>query len=131
MRPGQTAAPVPAPPAAPELAFVLQHRADLALSPEQVRMLTAANEQYQKATATVRQALENAANGSRQEMAGRGARGETEQELQARFAAVSDYSRQLALARRTAWEAIAPRLAAPQRQRAEVLWDRHLKGAGG
>jgi hypothetical protein len=128
VRPGRTSMTVPAPPAAPEVAFLLEKRHELTLTPGQIRTLTAIERQWQRDTAALREALDRSASVFHRRMQEQGGKGQTLARLEEEAAAVSDYSRQLYAARRTAWQQAARQLTAAQRQRAETLWNEKLGG---
>jgi hypothetical protein len=126
VRPGQTSMRLPALRQAPEIAFVLEKRAELELQPPQVRALTALDRRWQQETAALREALGRASAAFRAGMEERHGRGEMIRDLEERAAAVSDYSRQLAAARRAGWESAARELTPAQRERAAALWNERL-----
>src|SRR5262249_56670821 len=116
VRPGQTSISIPAPPAAPEIGFVLAKRSELRLTSRQVGALMALNREHVRATAALREALDRAARDFRADMGARRGEHATVEQLQSRTASVSDDSRQIYAARRAAGGAAARTpTAAPRR----------------
>jgi len=128
LRPEQTSISIPAPPAAPEIGFVLAKRSELGLTSRQVGALMALNREHVRATAALREALDRAARDFQADMGARRGEHATVEQLQSRTASVSDYSRQIYTARRDAWDAAARTLTAAQRRQAEALWDEEMSG---
>lgn len=126
--PGQASLPERPTRPAPEPGFVLEQREALRLNPRQVRGLTAVRDRYERETVALREALEWSAGSFKTGMQERAERGETLQGLQERGAAVSTLSRQLAAARRGAWEEAGGHLTAGQREQAEALWHARMTG---
>jgi hypothetical protein len=115
------------PPAAPPLPYVLEHGDELHLTPAQRRSLTALERRCAAETAALREALDRAAGQFRSDMEGRPA-SEAMRGFRERSAAIGEYSRRLAAARRACWEDAARGLTAAQRTRAEDRWRREMSG---
>lgn len=119
---------IPAPPAAPELSWLLSQRDALRLNAAQVRKLRSLKTRWDRETGALREALDRASARFNREMASRIRTGGGIQELRERSGPVSDLSRRLAGTRRTYWAEASAILTEPQRRQAEEAWTRRLAG---
>jgi hypothetical protein len=126
---GSTATPVPAPPVAPELSWVLEQREALGLSPAQVEKLRRQEARWERDTRALREALAQASAAFDREMGGLSSNGINVTDLQERAAPVSDLSRRLSEARRACWTGAAAVLTPAQKGQAEAAWT--LRGSSG
>jgi hypothetical protein len=115
-------------PAALDPGFLLDHSAELGLTPTQRQALVAVRARYDRDTGALQRELEWAARDFQGGMAAQGGKGVTIGALQERAAETSALSHQLAAARRAAWEEAAPHLTLEQRERAEALWRLRMEG---
>ena len=116
---------IPAPPAAPELSWVLEQRDSLHLSTAQVTKLSRLQNQWEGETHALREALRQETASLDRELDSQPHQGLNIREFQDRASPLSELSRRLAAARRDAWAEAALLLTSSQRQQAETNWRRH------
>jgi hypothetical protein len=113
---------------APDLAFVLGHRQDLALTRRQAASLGAIQRRWQTETAALQEALDRAASRFGKCMDEQEGQRGMPRAVPGSAGELSGFSQQLAATRRAAWEEAAQLLTPYQRQQAEALWHEHMSG---
>lgn len=115
----QSQSPITAP-SAPDPTWLLSQRANLRMSDAQFQKLSALQQRWTRDTRQLQNSIDAATRDFNAGMnVGKGA---TMEQLQARAAPLSELSRQMSDARRAWWSEASLVLGAPQRKRAQELW---------
>lgn len=119
---------IPAPPAAPELGWLLEQRDALELTPAQGEKLGRLKTRWDRETQSLREGLDEASREFERGIGGGEGPPRSIQQIQERAAPLSELSRRLAEARRAYWSEAARLLTPAQRRQAEDAWTRRLGG---